>query len=287
MFTNQQRAINFMNNKAAISLAMGQEREAIASLRDAFDLLAGACEARDSKEDTDSMDVGIEDDTTRTHAYETDYKRHVYPLSNLKEKCPSERSCSNSFFVFDKCFVLEEDDFDEEHEDKDDDICDQEINPESRRMAIKSAATIYNMALAYHRLALASPDCKHRGAWTYKATTFYKQALGLVVSDLRQDSECPQHQHNDASVIALAAYNNMGQICFDLLSDNEWAKGCFKAFAHIVRYSPYVSDSMHHDLELRSDNAEDCMFFSKSDWDGLLSNLIFVDMMTGSVAAAA
>lgn len=288
MYTNQQQAINLMNNKAATSLALGHEREAIASLRDAFDLLAVACDTGINTNNNDGTlnDCCGGDDSASAQqevAFRMDNKRVVYPLSNERKNSTAVTRSSNSFFVYNNCFVLGG----REDNDADDHLvvtawC------ESRLLAIKSAATIYNMALAYHRLALASSECKDLGAWTYKAITFYKQAIGLVVSDLRcRDSECKQQQRSDSIIIALAAYNNMGQICFDLLGDNEWAKGCFEALAHLIRYSPFVSESMQHDLQLCHDNEEDRLFFSKTDWVGLLSNLMFVDMMSTSVAAAA
>lgn len=276
MCTNQQREINFMNNKAASCLAMGHEKEAIASLRDAFDLLAVACDQGNKQHEMETdcnATQSLKEATKRM-----DHKRYVYPLSNKKERILS--ASSNSFFVYNNCFVLD---------DEDDENYTSIKGGESRQMAIKSAATIYNMALAYHRLALSkSSNCKSRGTWTHKATTFYKQAIGLILCDLRHDSSCTQQQHHDAAIIALAAYNNMGQICFDLLSDNDWARGCFEAFAHIIRHSLFVSESMQHDMEICSgENDRECHFFTKKDWDGLLSNLIFVEMMTACVAAAA
>jgi hypothetical protein len=141
------------------------------------------------------------------------------------------------------------------------------------------------MALAHHRLALASPEGASRdeshSSLIFKATAFYRQAIDLSLQHLPNLAQKqPAKYIDDAASIILAAYNNIGQLCVDELCDNQSAKGFFDQFSRIVHCDPSFSSAQFRTVGQR-------LLFSELDWDGFISNLIFLDLMSKTVAAAA
>jgi hypothetical protein len=137
-------------------------------------------------------------------------------------------------------------------------------------ISVTSATVFYNLALSYHRLAVSTPESPCRWGWIRKATTFYQQAIDLIsLLDIRSTG------HNDTTFVALASYNNLGQIHFEFLSDHDTARRCLESFSYIMQLcNPSVE-------------SEEGSLFSKEDWNGFKSNLFFIYVLVAKVAAAA
>jgi hypothetical protein len=249
--------INAMNNNAASSLASGQhEMEAIELLRESLDVLSDMSN-NTSKESSGEEEmihpkfnsIGPPIDGT-----------FVSPIVNTIHHGLSYPSDS---FIYNNGLVLT----------LRGSACDD------RDIAIMSATVIYNMALAHHRMALSSPKSQFRGGWIFKATTFYQQAIELSLIDIqlvqqRNGGVAGDHHHDATITIAMASYNNLGQINFDLLSDHDAARRCFESLSYLIQCSRLLE-------------SQEKSPFTPEDWEGILSNLAFVTILTATVAAAA
>jgi hypothetical protein len=242
-FNMRQQAINAMNNNAASYLAMGQETEAIDCLFKTLDLLSDVCKNIDeSEEETNSTKYPVEPHATS-----------VVPLFNTNAVIGSH---ADSSFVYNNGFVLTS---------KGRHHCDDQD------ISVKSATVIYNMALAYHRLVISTPSSPCRGGWISKAATFYEHAIQISLLGIQSTTGV---RHRNATItVALASYNNLGQINFDLLSDHDTARRCFESVSYLMQSS--------------LDEFQEGIPFSQEALDGIVSNLIFVNILTSRVAAAA
>ena len=243
------QTINVMNNNAASFLAVGQDMEAIELLRKTFDLLSDECNS--------IMDETEEEIQSPMHPVEA-HGTSLVPLFNLFNTSSSTVTHPESSFVYNNGFVLTS---------KAGDNCDHDIS------TIMSATVIYNMALAYHRLAISAPESPCCRGWIFKATTFYEQAIELSLLEIQSTGGL---DHDTSITIAVASYNNLGQINFDFLSDHDAARRCFESVSYLMECS----------LSCGTESQE-ASPFSPDDWEGILSNLVFVDVLTASVAAAA
>jgi hypothetical protein len=134
------QVISAMNNKAAQALAQGQELEAIECIRETLGLLSDLCRKQIGK-DCDDEEV-----RTRIRGADPHYGTSVLTVLNSSDifELPSDFA-----FVYNYGFALL-------------------LNPDSdlvgmthsseRDVSITTAAAIYNMALAFHRLVLDGPS---------------------------------------------------------------------------------------------------------------------------------
>ena len=247
------QAISDMNNRAARALAQGQEMEAIECLRETLGLLSDLCRV-EIKEDL------VDDRKKRIRLPDAYYGTSVLTVFNSLgiPEMPSEFA-----FVFNCGFALLTPD------------ADLGITHSSERdVSITTSTAIFNMALAYHRLVLMAPRNPLRNTLISKAVTFYQQAiaLSLIASRRGVDSgDC-----GTVLRIAIASYNNLGQMNFDLRSDHEAAMRCFASVSSLLRR--IGSDVQTCDGET---------MFQKEGWRGILSNLVLLEMLHMSVAPAA
>ena len=238
--------INVMNNKAASYLAMGQDMEAIELLRETFALLSDECNS--------IMGESEEEIQSPKHSVDP----HGTSLTSLFNTSSVVGNHSESSFVYNNGFVLTHkggDHFNHDHD-----------------ITIMSATVIYNTALAYHRMALSAPESPCNGGWIYKATTFYQKAIEIFLLEIKKTGGL---DHDAAYTIAVASYNNLGQINFDLLSDHDTARRCFESVSYLMECSLCGMESQEGSP------------FRQEDFEGILSNMFFVDVLTASVAAAA
>jgi hypothetical protein len=88
----------------------------------------------------------------------------------------------------------------------------------------------------------------------------------------------PHYKKDDATSITLAANNNMGQL---------GAKGFLEFFSQIVHCNPSLGgiNASQNGLDFRIGGQR--FLFSELNWDGFISNLIFLDLMPETLAATA
>ena len=265
------QAINSMNNRSASYLAMGQDMEAIELLRETFALLSDECNSIMEEEEIQQCPKHLVEPPFSVPLVNAVVGNAsiLVPLFNANSVTVGN-TLSESSFVYNNGFILTHKSGTDHHHCH----CDHDI-------AIMSATVIYNTALAYHRMALSAArrmsPCCNSGGWIYKAQTFYQQAIELSLLEIQSTTAGLDH---DATVaIAVASYNNLGQINFDLLSDVDTARRCFESVSYLLLQR---SAALSYSCESQEENP-----FSPQDWEGILSNLVFVDISTASVAAAA
>jgi hypothetical protein len=241
--------ITALNNRAAFALSKGQEKEAIQCLRETFDLLSGASQYNDS-DDHNRQTSGV------SVAQPQQQGTSVTPV--LNDNNVSVCSPSETVFVYNCGFAL---------------------SPHrvggctERDISVQSATVIYNMALAYHRLILLESHNPRRSL-IFKAATLYQQAIKLSLLEINSRKF---NADDDAVLrIAVASYNNLGQINIDFLGDNCRAKQCFESVSCLLHRIVCEIEPAHHQQLLLG-----------NDWQGILLNLVLVDILAPGAAAAA
>jgi hypothetical protein len=245
-----------MNNKAAQALAQGQELEAIECIRETLGLLSELCRKEIGKDCDDEI-------RTRIRGADPYYGTSVLTVLNSSDvfDLPSEFA-----FVYNYGFAL--------LLKPDADLIGMTHSSE-RDVSITTAAAIYNMALAFHRLVLMAPRSPRRNNLIIKAITFYEQAIALSL--IATKSGVDTGDFGTVLRIAVASYNNLGQIHFDFRSDHETAMSCFS----------YVSYFLHRiGSEVQSPCDGETMFQIEG-WRGIRSNMVLLEMLHIHVAPAA
>jgi tetratricopeptide (TPR) repeat protein len=248
------QAISAMNNRAARALAQGQEMEAIEFLRETLGLLSDLCR-QEIKEDCDDLD------RKRIRDPDAYYGTSILTVLNsfgISEWAPEFA------FVYNYGFALLTPD------------ANLGITHSSERdVSITTSTAIYNMALAYHRLVLLAPRNPLRNILISKAVTFYEQAieLSLMAASKRGVDAA---DYGTVLRIAVASYNNLGQMNFDFRSDYETAIRCFAAVSSLLN---------RIGSEVPTCDGE--TMFQVEGWRGILSNLVLLEMLHINVAPAA
>lgn len=273
-----------MNNKAALLLTTGEEREALDMLRRTVTVLAatfeGSTEALGNWSNTHrQLKTYVTNDLASVRSIASLWSHESTEVASLSS------ISSNPSFVYNQPFVLMADSNMLDTIAKSGYIC------ETLHAAIKIATVIYNMALAYHRLALSpSYSLKCHRQFTFKATKLYKQSIDLLSTQFFVPSSSWQQfsfHRVDAIMIFLAANNNLGQLYLDELGDTESAKAFFENIRYVMRsYPSFFRSEAPVNMEIDVTSLRRTVF-NQQEWAGFQSNLTFIDMVTVSAPAAA
>lgn len=250
------QTISAMNNRAAHALAQGQELEAIECIRETLGLLSDLCRNKIGKDCDDAV-------RTRMRGPDPCYGTSVLTVMNSSDifELPSEFA-----FVYNYGFAL--------LLTPDADLVGMTQSSE-RDVSITTAAAIYNMALAFHRLVLMAPRNPRRNNLIGKAVTFYEQAIALSL--IASKSGVSSGDFGTVLRIAVASYNNLGQIHFDFRSDHETAMSCFS-------YVSYFLNRIESEVQYPCDGET---MFQVDGWRGIRSNMVLLEMLHTDVAPAA
>lgn len=250
--------ITALNNRAAFALAKGQEKEAIQCLRETFDLIsAGANNQRQNDVEDHAADRQVSASSACSSVALTP-QQHGTSVTPVLNEHNVSASPSGTVYVYNCGFALTP------HHSS---LCSE------RDISVKCAAVIYNMALAYHRLVLIEAH-NPRQSFIFKAATLYQQAIKLSLLEINS-RRC---NTDDDSVlrIAVASYNNLGQLNADFLCDHYRAKQCFESISCL--FHRIVSEIEHTHL---------AQLLMGDDWQGILLNLALIDILAPGAAGAA
>lgn len=252
-----------MNNAAALALSNGQEMKAIERIRETLEVLSAVCNC-DAGQRSDNHSSG------GTHASQqsgADCHISVAPSANLAHGIISS---STSAFVYNYGFSITP--VPTTHKSS----ADRRAGHETSMVCV-SATAIYNMALAYHRLALSAQENRH---YIHCAAGAYSQAIALCHLEMQKKRVVAGLEYNAIFVIALASYNNLGQLNCDLLNDHDEARKCFSSVALLANTFDYYEKMMVPPGLSRGHRLAEGYF-------GILSNLVFLTIFTGTIASAA
>lgn len=253
--------ITTLNNRAAIALAKGQEKEAIECLRETFDLLSAGANnqaAQQAHHDDDEYDRGQHKASALLSNVAVAPQQHTTSVTPVLNDTSVSVSPAGTVFVYNCGFALTP------HRAG---VCSE------RDISVKCATVIYNMALAYHRLILLESH-NPRHSLIFKAATLYQQAIKLSLLEINS-RRC--NTDDDAVLrIAVASYNNLGQINADFQCDYYRAKQCFESVSCLFRRIACELQHTHLEHLLMGD-----------EWQGILLNLALIDILSPGTAAAA
>jgi hypothetical protein len=250
-----------MNNAAALALSNGHEMKAIECIREALEVLSTVCNCRCGKPD-DTRPIGDAHSAGQTGA---NCLISVTPFANQ-----IHGTICTSAFVYNYGFSVTA-------------TPTTHVSSVERRaghetcMVCLSAIAIYNMALAYHRLALSAQENRH---YINSAAGAYMQAISLCHLEIQKKRGGSASESEAIFVIAVASYNNLGQLNCDLLNDHDEARRCFSSVALLTNHMDNYETMMVPPIMSGGHGLEE-------GYLGILSNLVFLGIVTGTTASAA
>lgn len=271
-------SITLMNNNAAHLISACKDRQAIGELRCVLDRLLTEMHQTIVSSENSSAGNGLSYDQNIRSDMPTDCEQATSQL--IVAPClPTQQKAGTlspvcSLFIYQSSILLINIEQNNAACENDDCKC------RSFDVAMKSAAVLFNLGLAFHRLGLESPNENvSREQFLVKASTFYGQAIALSLPYLPSSPSSYRRSEHGAQIsamICVATLNNLGQIHLDHLNDCTSAQGIFEQLRQIAQNG-----------SAGSPNSGGSRLFSEQDWNGVLGNLALVSIIAGSVAAGA